>query len=213
MCTNKFRYPIIAIFCFDENDKAQLLAVGIISGKTFNDFMIFLKDISELINIRVFICDRLEAQYKAIKKVFNTSHIVFCRLHIKRNIIDHCGKNSKIYSAINDLFNKRISSQEYLKILNEEINSKPKYLNHLLLLREHFKHYDPEVLKNLRLRDHYTSNMLEGIFSTIKTWSDHKILPLAEVLNIFIMHSDMLIKKIFQQKELLLIQIYIKELL
>ena len=51
------------------------------------------------------------------------------------------------------------------------------------------------MLKNLRSRDHYTSNMLEGIFSTIKTWSDHKILPLAEVLNIFIMHSDMLIKK------------------
>ena len=64
MCTNKYKYPIVLCFCYDENDKAQMVSLGILTGKTYNDFVDFLRIIANYIKFRVFICDRLKAQKK-----------------------------------------------------------------------------------------------------------------------------------------------------
>ena len=202
LCINKYKYPIVAIYCYDENDKAQLLSVGIITGKTFNDFEIFLKDISDYIQPRVFICDRLEAQKNAIENIFKNSHIVLCKVHIRRNVIDHFGKNSKIYIALNEYFDGGIDTNNFLKILNSEINANISKRKHLLLLLDHIKYYNPSVLKHFRLRNHYTSNLVEGSFAAIKNWTNHDIIPLAEIIETFLLHSEMLMKKSISMKKL-----------
>ena len=37
-CTNKFGFPIIAAIAFDENKASQLIALGVIQGKSIDDF-------------------------------------------------------------------------------------------------------------------------------------------------------------------------------
>ena len=195
MCTNKYKYPIVLCFCYDENDKAQTIAMGILMGKTYDDFADFLKVLSNHINIRVFICDRLESQRKAIKHIFTSSKIVFCRLHIKRNICSHCGRNSLAYQAIEKLFNGDMKTSDFIEAIQSEIQKNVKHSQHLKLLLKHLKYYDPDILKTYRLRNHYTSNLAEGIISTLKNWIDHKIVSLKDIIDTFVMISEMLIKK------------------
>ena len=195
MCTNKYRYPIILCYCYDENDKAQMIALGILLGKTFNDFVDFLIILSKYINFRIFICDRLESQRKAIKYVFKTSKIVFCRVHILRNVADHCGVNSVIYQTLIKLFHGEMKASDFVSLINNEIQKNTKEKPHLQLLLKHLKYYDPEILAHYRLRNHYTSNLAEGNFSTIKNWIDHKIVTLKDIIDAFLLHAEMLIKK------------------
>lgn len=202
LCMNKYRYPVVAIYCYDENDKAQLLSVGIITGKTFNDFVYYLKDISDYIKPRVFICDRYESQKKAIEFVFQDTHIVFCRVHIKRNVIDHFGNNSNIYTVITKLFNGDINTDDYINTLKNEILQNADKSQHIKLLLEHIKYYAPSETKKLRMRKHYTSNLIEGSFSAIKNWTNHEIVPLSEIINTFTLHSEMLMKKSISTKRL-----------
>ena len=131
MYTNRYKFPIILCYCFDENDKAQMIALGILIGKTFDDFVGFLTNISNYINIRIFICDRLEAQMKAIEHVFKESKIIFCRVHIMRNVSDHCGVNSIIYDSIRKLFYGEMRTSEFIAILNIEIKKNTKQAPHL----------------------------------------------------------------------------------
>lgn len=54
MCINRYQYPVIPCFCYDDNDRAQMLAVGIIVGKTTNDFMQFLNDLKKMLKYEYF---------------------------------------------------------------------------------------------------------------------------------------------------------------
>ena len=145
MCTNRYKFPVVPCYCIDENDNSQLLAFGIIIGKTTYDFCQFLGDIAKFLSIRVFVCDRLEAQRSAIEQIFPEALICFCRVHIERNIRDVCGNCSNMHNAIRNLFKGTITTQEYLNILETEISKNTKAKSHLLLLKKHLKYYDPEI--------------------------------------------------------------------
>ena len=196
MCTNRYKYPVILCLCYDENDKAQMVSIGILVGKTYNDFVDFLIILANHIKIRVFICcDRLKAQKDAIKNIFSEAKIVFCRIHILRNIRDNLGRSSIIYVETKRLFEGEIRTSDFVKILETEISKNTKGKKHLQLLLKHLKYYDPEIIKQYRLRNHFTSNLAEGIFGSVKNWLDNEILTLTEVIEAFLIQSEMLIKK------------------
>ena len=50
------------------------------------------------------------------------------------------------------------------------------------------------------MRNHYTSNMAEGMFAKIKDWLDHKISPMVDILDCFVRESKMLIKRNIKSK-------------
>lgn len=195
MCTNKYKFPVVPCFCIDDNNQGQLLAIGIIIGKTIEDFCQILEDVKSYVLIRVFICDRLESQKSAIERVFPEAIIVFCRVHLERNIREACGNGSRMHRAIIDLFHGTIQTSDFVKILDSEIRFNDKAKNHLLLLKKHLQYYDPEKLFNKCLRKHYTSNLAEGLFGRIKSWLDNKITPMVEILNCFIREAMIMMKR------------------
>ena len=85
--------------------------------------------------------------------------------------------------------------EEFIKILDSEIEINEKARDHLLLLKKHLQYYDPERLSLKCLRNHYTSNIAEGIFAKIKDWLDHKIAPLYEIINCFVRESLIMMKR------------------
>ena len=56
-------------------------------------------------------------------------------------------------------------------------------------------YYDPKILKTYFMRNHYTTNSIEGLFGNIKQQAEHKMLPLHEVLKLFINQCENLIKE------------------
>ena len=209
MCTNKYRFPILPCYCIDDHNEAQILAIGVIPDKTTLSFEQYLKDLRQHTNIRVFICDRLESQKIAIQKFFPDAFIAFCRIHIKRNIKNKIGANSEIYISLKKLFKEDISVEEFVQLIDNEIILHEKWKKQLSLLKEHLPHFNPYILKNLRLRNHYTSNMAEGIFGRVKDWINHDITPLCELLDCFVRESRMMIQKNIRTKvEPLPIELY-----
>ena len=122
LCTNRFQYPILPFFVFDENNKRQTLAISIITGKDEIHFVDILQSLKEIIiKARVFVIDRLQAQINAIKKVFNDSNIIFCRIHIARNIQKRSGRNTKILKYFYQFINMEIGRERYIEKIQKHI--------------------------------------------------------------------------------------------
>lgn len=174
----------------------QILGIGVICGKQTEDFKSFLNDVRNMTkqSIRVFITDRLKAQQNAIEAIFPESHIVFCKIHIRRNIAQSLGKNSKVLSLFDDFMKFRMSREDYIGFLKGQKALNPKQQQHIQNLIDDLDHYDPNVTGPLNLRNHNTSNGAEGMFSNLKSWTEHQILPLHEVINHLYRQMIMLMK-------------------
>ena len=198
-CTNNFNYPFIPFYCFDENNKMEMLAVGILTSKEQKSFCNILESLKLIIdNIRIFIIDRLSSQIAALNKVYPFSFLVYCRVHISRNIENKMGRGNKVINLFWKFINKELTTEEYtnkLQIIINETNSK-----HLIKLLADIDHYSPYILEKLRLRKHYTTNAIEGSFGNLKKWTDHKILPLHEILKLFVSQGNILMKNHFNCK-------------
>ena len=121
---NKLDFPIEIIVSKDPNNHLQLVAFGYLSGKdtnTFTDFLTTFKQIAEEERNRegkdmsigkVIVCDRFQAQTNAINCVFIDSKIIFCEVHIMRNIRNNCGINSELYKAATEMFVQRTEKYE-----------------------------------------------------------------------------------------------------
>ena len=198
MCTNNFDYPFLVFLVFDENNMVQILAISIISSKDEKNFIDIMSSLKTFIpDIRVFLMDRLKSQKNAISKIFPLSKIVYCRLHIERNIIKQIKINNirDLIQYFRDFLNEKMDKKEYIDKLKNIICDNDKSLKHIHNLINDVDNYDPMVLKSLNLKGHTTTNSIEGTFGNIKRQTEHKIMPLYAVLKLFVNQSDNLIKK------------------
>ena len=132
MCTNRFQYPILPFIVFDENNAVQILAIAIIKEKDEIYFANILRSFkSEINSVKIFLIDRLISQTNAIKKIFPSSKIVYCRLHIKRNIEHHMGRNSKILEAFMLFIHEKINREDCINMLKENIKNSNKFKKHI----------------------------------------------------------------------------------
>lgn len=109
----------------------------------------------------MFIIDKWRGQLKAIKKVFPNCNIVFCRIHLERNIRSTFGKYSRIGSLFNQLLNRSIKLYVYLNELKKLIDQSSKHKKVLQTLYNDFQSYCASYLSKLRLRGQYTTNSQE----------------------------------------------------
>lgn len=192
-CTNNFQYPFVPFYVFDEHNKMQMLAVGIITSKEERSFCDIFRSLKLAVeNVRVFIIDRLPSQISALNKVYPSSFLAYCRLHISRNIKSKMGRNSEVNMLFWKFVKKEITEEKFKNDLQNIINQTNS--KHLTKLLSDIDHYNPYILKNLRVRGHYTTNAIEGSFGNLKKWTDHKILPLHEILKLFIGQAEILLK-------------------
>lgn len=169
-CTNKFNFPIIVAVGIDENRISQLIAFGLINGKKTDDFDLFFNELAQHFSIRVFVCDRLKSQTKSIRN----SQIVYCKLHIRRNILTHF--NTTVLNSYDRLMNGEICKNDFLQVLDSISPKTIEGIMHLKYLKKDIDCYAPESLKNLILRDIRTTNSVESLFGRFKTLTDHQII-------------------------------------
>ncbi len=80
--------------------------------KTKNSISRFLKELKNKIgNINIFLCDKNKAQIEAIKYVWPESKIIYCAIHIGRNIKNDVGEEMYILYC---QMRKEIISEEEL---------------------------------------------------------------------------------------------------
>ena len=121
VCTNQFGYPFINFIVFDENNMVQNLAVAIITSKEENNFVNIFQNLKEIIpEIRVFVIDRLRSQINALQKVYPQAYLVYCRIHIYRNIKNKMGSNKEILNLFWNFVEMKITENEYINKLKKQ---------------------------------------------------------------------------------------------
>lgn len=185
-CINQFDFPLLTLSFEDYNKIRQILAFGFIPGRETKHFSNFLNDIKQfhIYNIRVFIVDRWRPQSKAIKTVFPESEIVFCKIHLYRNIRTSFGEYSMIGSLFIQFMNLKITEEQYINEIQKIIPKTKKHHFLLTHLIDDIKSYSPYYLNKLQLRSHRTTNPQEGLFGTLKQRCGNKIYSLLIIFEV-----------------------------
>ncbi len=195
----KLGYPVECIACKDANGRIQLVAFGYISGKDteayeefFTMFQELAKEEREQLPMpnsfgKIIVCDRSKAQTKGVSKVFSESHIIYCTVHIQRNIESNLGVGTTLAKACQEMFHFRTEPYEsnYIRILNDLPDNKFKSE----LIKEK-KHYIPSEVDKLYHRGILTSNAAEAVFGVLKRSCDSKKHPLLTILEKFMYISE-----------------------
>ena len=91
-CTNFYGLPLYVMISEDENSRNQVLSFSIMSSRTKESFVNYFKEVKARVNdIRLFICDRNKTQISALREVFPNCLIIYCLVHIGRNIYSKVG--------------------------------------------------------------------------------------------------------------------------
>ena len=118
----------------------------------------------------------------AIKEVFPDSHIIFCRVHIGKNIRDKVG--IEMAHVFKEVFSGKMAESEFLDVCEQHIannngTKSSKFLEKLLTQKEHWL---PSLTGTYVHLDNQTTNRVEGFFGTLKNLLEHNIQTLANVV-------------------------------
>lgn len=102
--TNMYGLPLEAMIVIDQEAHTQLLAYSIIPNKSSESFKYFFKDYIELggKTFRIIVVDRLQAQLDALQEIFPNSYIVFCLVHIRRELLLYFQTSDEIIIKFED---------------------------------------------------------------------------------------------------------------
>ncbi|KAK8850114.1 hypothetical protein M9Y10_018225 [Tritrichomonas musculus] len=89
--TNLYDLPVEVIIVIDEEDKSQILSFPFLQDGTSIAYKYFFETVKEYTKKepRVIFPDRLDAQLSACQKVFPNSKIVYCRVHLRRDLLKY----------------------------------------------------------------------------------------------------------------------------
>ena len=193
-CTSIDGNTIINICIKDCNDACQLIAFAVTQSKKEEDFKHFISDIKEHHGEpRVFVVDRCGQQYDAISQL-TESKIVFCKVHVRRNIEEMFG-NTIVVKIFDRLMRGIINDDEYIAILNEESSKRDDISKkRLQKLLKDMVHYSPTHTSSLRLRCQYTTNTVEGFHGSLRNLLEgkHRIDEVIKVIDH--QHQQLIIK-------------------
>lgn len=192
-CTNYFGQSLFVIMAIDENYHDQVLSFALMSKKTIKSISRFFRELKKKVgNIRIFLTDRNKAQIESLKLIWPESQIIYCAVHIGRNIKNVVG--DEMFKFYIQMRKEIISEDDLLDKFREYIrkhNDDPNYskANNLLktLLKE-IDHWLPSKIDIYEHCDTDTTNRIEGFFGNLKTLTDHHILSFKYLLKaIFIL--------------------------
>lgn len=107
--------------------------------------------------MRIFLVDREEAQENAIKSIFG-SQIVYCKIHIWRNLVASFTENSEIARLYDRLIHRDISADAYKREVQDIASKSNKHRQQLNNLIIDLPKYAPEVIEKLYLKGKDTTS-------------------------------------------------------
>lgn len=128
--------------------------------------------------IRILVVDRLYAQSEAIKTIYPNCIIVFCKVHIRRDLINQFGYKSEIVKKFDDIHNNYILCESFIKYLNDfkvqlqqENKNGVHMINDLLETRSNWLPID--LINQGVPEKFFTTNRIEGNFGRYKQFYGH----------------------------------------
>lgn len=193
-CTNHFGLPLLVMASEDENARTQVMAYAILTSRTKSEFVDFFQEVRLRVgDIRLFVSDRNKTQISALQDVFPDCLIIYCSVHIGRNIKQKCSKELKsLYFKMRHL---EIEESEFIKTCEENILANPgskatKFLQNLLRETEHWL---PSHTMLYIHCDNETTNRIEGFFGSLKNLLEHKLHTLANLVRAVYIRSERLL--------------------
>ena len=191
-CTNYYGLPLLVMISDDENGRNQVLSFSFMENRTQQTFTNYFLSVKEIVGeIRLFVCDRNQTQINAIKAVWPNALIIYCLIHIGRNLRSI---NIALYVKFKQMCNKQIEEKEYLAYCEKYINDNPnsKGANILIKLLEEKEHWLPSITIKYMHADNDTSNRVEGFFGSLKNLIDHQVLSLPQIIRAVYLRGERL---------------------
>ena len=128
MCTNIYGRPVQLAISVDPQDHSQTLSFSLLEDKTKDGFITFFKSLKKMHmkEIRVMVVDRNEPQMKAIQEVYPETIIVFCLIHIRKNLLTHFNNESDIIHLFDEMQYDLSLCDEFIATLESFIQDNPK---------------------------------------------------------------------------------------
>jgi len=173
-CTNLFGMPIIVSFTMDENGLTQITGFGLLENHEKSSFISYLLALKSIMgsNIRLFIVDRHIAQLFAIKETYPEAKIIFCYIHIKRNLIHALGLKHDVIKLFDEMIHNTSNEDAFIEQLLETKNNLKenniKGEKVLLDLLNNQDYWIPSKINSYKHCGNTTTNRAEGFFGILK---------------------------------------------
>ena len=176
--TNMYGMPLESMVVVDQDYHTQLLAYSILPNKSSDSFIYFFKDFLELggFEFRIIVVDRLQSQINAIEEIFPKSYIIYCLVHIRRDLLSHFNSSDEIIIGFDRAIANPSYSFTYLEYLKHRIIQMPFSDNgHKCLLSfvNEYKRWLPICLIEIGMFLNWDSSRIEGFFGLLKANYGH----------------------------------------
>ena len=172
----------------DQEDHTQSLGNSIIPNKSTTSFIHFFHDFLELggKEFRIIVVDRLCSQAKAIELVFPDAKIVYCLVHIRRDLLLYFKEDDEIIigfdrAKANPSYS--FTFLEYLKFRILQTTEPTAGLKCLLSLVADYQRWLPICLIQIGMYLNWDSSRIEGFFGLFKANYGHERGQITTVIN------------------------------
>lgn len=191
--TNLYGLPLETMVVIDQEDHTQLLGYSILPNKSTTSFLNFFNDYIELggSQFRIIVVDHLQAQINALEKAFPNSYIVFCLVHIRRDLLLYFSSDDEIIIGFERAKAFPSYSYKYLEYLKRRIiqmDHSDKGHRCILSLVNNYQHWLPICLVQIGMYANWNSSRIEGFFGLFRCNYGHergKITTVIKSLNNF----------------------------
>lgn len=169
---NIYELPVQVSLVVDAEANSQVLAFALLRDRTTESHVRFLRDIKRQTggDPRVISCDRCAAQLSAIRQVFPSSCIVFCRVHLRRDLLKYFDASSQIIQGFDQVKDNVHACGQYIELLEQARMEAEDGTGRSIIdaLLDNKDSWLPSRLLEQGIYDNWTTNRIEGFFGRFK---------------------------------------------
>lgn len=169
--TNIYDLPLEVMLVIDADGKSQVLAFGLLQDRSEQSYQHFFNVVKSQMseNPKFFSSDRSQAQINAIKCIFPNALIIFCRVHLRRDLLKFFEPSDTVIIGFDFCYNHPEKCDNYIEILKEKINHVSEEARNLLnYLLNNCDNWLPSKLIEHGVFINQINNRVEGFFGNFK---------------------------------------------
>lgn len=196
--TNLYDLPVEVIIVIDEENKSQILSFSFLQDRTSIAYKYYFETVKQFTKNepRTIVSDRSMAQLSACEEVFPNSIVVYCRVHLRRDLLKYFEATDDIIAGFDDIFFNISRCDEYINLLQIRITqmeeessmlhkSLPPGHEILQAMIKNVNHWLPSKLIESGIYLDWNTNRAEGFFGNFKQHFGFKLFTLTQLcLNI-----------------------------